>query len=108
MVIGPDMKEYHQILDNQEISWLVQAFLRSPDRLEKGASEEEIIKVITWAEELKLDVIIKFGILHEIYRGALVLGINKDNEVVMSLSKELPDDRENTEELLISSILEAL
>jgi len=97
-------KPYGQILDNQEITWLVQAFLRSPDRLEKGATEEEIIKVIKWAEALKLDLVIKFGILHEIYKGDLVLGI-KDDDVVMSLAEDIPTDRAGSQRLLISSIL---
>lgn len=98
-------KEFGQILDNQEISWIVQAFLRSPDRLEKGGTEEEIIKVIKWAEDLKLELVLKFGILHEIYRGALVLGLNSEDTVVMSLATDGTPSREDASLALVSSIL---
>jgi hypothetical protein len=102
-----ETKEYGQILDNQEISWIVQAFLRAPDRLEKGATEEDIIKVIKWAEDMKLELVLKFGIMHEIYRGALVLGL-RDNDVVMSLASDIPTDsirKEDAKLILITSIL---
>jgi hypothetical protein len=75
-----------EVLTNTEISRLVQAFLKHPDRLAKGATEEDIIKVIEWAHELKLIAELNLAILSEIYRGNILLDM-KNNEVVMSMSK---------------------
>ena len=74
-----------EVLSNTEIKHLVTAFLRHPNRVEKGASEEDIIKVINWAHELKLQAEINLAILKEVYSGNIVLNM-QDNDVVMSMS----------------------
>jgi hypothetical protein len=79
------------VLDNDEISLIVAAFLKHPNRITKGAAEEDILKVITWAHELKLVAELNLEILDEIYRGNLLIDV-RENEVFMSLKKEGTDD----------------
>lgn len=85
------------VLSTQEVTWVIQSLLRNPERLEKGASEEDIIRVIKWAEDLKFDMAVKFGILHEIYRGSIVTNTTETG-VVMSLSPDrstMSNDRDS-------------
>jgi len=76
------------ILARGEINRIIRAFLTSPERIEQGASQEEILKVVRWAEELKLKAAINLSILKEIYVGALYLDLNKEEDVVMGLHEK--------------------
>jgi hypothetical protein len=75
------------VLDNGEVSLIVTAFLKHPNRVMKGGSEEDIIKIINWAQEIKLVADLNLEILDEIYKGNLLLDIRED-EIFMSLKKE--------------------
>lgn len=86
------------LLSAEESGWIVKAFLGNPDRLEKGATEEEIIRVLNWANDLKLRLSIDLGILFELYSGNLNLNTTSD-DVVMSRRDDSWGKRETTEVL---------
>jgi hypothetical protein len=74
------------MLTEQEVKWVISAFLRSPAIAGRGATEEEIQAVVNWAQELKLKAAMNLGLLYEIYRGNIHLTRTED-DVVMSVDK---------------------
>jgi hypothetical protein len=75
----------NEVLSVEEIKWLVIAFLQHPDRVGKGTREDEIIRLLEWAADLKTKALMNLEILEEIYLGNLVLDV-RDGEVFMSKS----------------------
>lgn len=88
-------------LSDEEIQWVIEAFLRHPNRLKFGASEEEILSVLKWTEELKLRAAVELAMLHGVYNGDIVLDIRHDDgEVVMSNATIKPVEKRNPEKYL--------
>jgi hypothetical protein len=93
-------------LSSEEVTWILQAFLHHPSRVKNGATEEEMLKVISWAHELKVNLLVNLGILYEVYAGTLDLNI-KDDEVVMSVA-ENPEERDPEHVLNFETLMSLL
>lgn len=91
-------------LQEEEVRRIISAFLTNPNREGNGATEEEILKVVTWARDLKLDAAININILRMIYYGQMALDLNSEGNVVMSLIERdvslFPPGDEETESWL--------
>ena len=79
-----DGKPEGTLLQRQELGWIVRAFLAHPNRLEKGATAEEVTAVVNWAGNLKAEMLVKMNILYETYMGNIVLDLHQDGEVYMT------------------------
>lgn len=80
-----------RILSHEEVLRITNAFLTHPDRVDTGATSDDILKVIRWAEEIKLNMLLNKTILKNIYNGEVSLDLNKNDEVVMALSTNSPE-----------------
>lgn len=80
-----------KLLSDEEIKWIIQSYLSHPNRVGKGAKEEEILSVIKWAQELKKEALFNLEILEEIYLGNIVVDLRPSGEVVMMTKPENQD-----------------
>jgi hypothetical protein len=94
-----------KLISDEEVKRAIQAFLQHPDRLEKGGTSDEMIKIVNWVGEIKLSMLLNKTILKEIYNGNLLLDINNDGEVVMAYKNE-PNEYDLTIEEFLSGDLD--
>jgi hypothetical protein len=88
------------ILKEGEVKRIIKAFLSSPNRINDGATDEEILQVIKWAREIKLKAAINVSILREVYLEQLYLDLDEGGEIVMGMiNKDVSTFPPSTEEI---------
>lgn len=75
-------------LSQEEVKWIIQAFLRHPERKEHGGTEAEILHIIRWAEEIKIKLLFDMNLLYNLYMGNIVVDVDAEGEVRMSITPE--------------------